>query len=77
MTLSDFVEGLNILLPHYTDPDKYHIGAEHDMFYAYTTDTPLSDEEYKKMTDLEWFQENGIPEDGGVYLPDKYWMACI
>ena len=42
MKLSEFLEGLTILKPHYKGGDGFHLGAEHDVFYAYATDTPLT-----------------------------------
>ena len=76
MKLSNFVEGLKTLQPYYKDGDGYHIGAEHDQFYAYQTDNPLTPEDVQKMINLDWFQpEGGINSDGGVYDPENGWSA--
>jgi hypothetical protein len=76
MQLSKFVEGLKTLLPYYNAPDGYHIGAEHDQFYAYQTDKPLTPEDVQKMCGLGWFQpEGGISDDGGEYDPENGWSA--
>ena len=75
MKLGEFIDGLNILRPYYKDGDGYHIGAEHDVFYAYKTERPLSDEDVKKMVELGWFQEDGIHEGEGEYSPDEGWSA--
>jgi len=72
MKLSDFVDGLNILRPYYIDPDGYHIGAEHDQFYAYATDRALSAEDQERMRTLGWFQ----PEtDDDEYSIEDGWSA--
>jgi hypothetical protein len=74
MKLSNFMEGLQILRAHFNDDgDGYHIGSEHDQFYVYKTDTPLSDEEYKLMRSLGWFQPE--LEDGAPYNADEGWSA--
>jgi hypothetical protein len=77
MKLDDFVNGINILRQYYDKPDGYHIGAEHDEFYMYATDKPVSAEDVKKLLTLGWFQT-----DGGAHLetPQDYnvesgWMA--
>ena len=78
MKLSNFIEGLKILQPYYDDGDGYHIGAEHDQFYAYATNRPLTPEDQKKMCDLDWFQpESGFSsESEGInYDPDDGWSA--
>jgi hypothetical protein len=74
MKLSNFIEGLTILRPYYNDPDGYHIGAEHDQFFAYATDKPLSDEDVDKMRELGWFQPDGEPMDS-IYYPNDGWNA--
>src|SRR5687768_4768735 len=56
MMLGKFIEGLEILRGYYKDPDGCHIGAEHDQFFVYATDKPLSEEDVKKMQELGWFQ---------------------
>ena len=76
MRLSAFIDGLNILRPYYNNPNGYHIEAEHDRFYCYETDKPLTPEDVKKMRDLGWFQpEDGIDPDGGEYNPEDGWSA--
>lgn len=76
MKLSKFIEGLNILRPYYKDQDGYHIGAEHDQFYAYATDQPLTQEDQKRMCELGWFQpDGGMSEDGGEYDKENGWSA--
>lgn len=72
MKLSNFIDGLKIL-QHYYDNDGYTIGAEHDQFYAYATDRPLSPEDVQKMRDLDWFQPE--QDDDADYDPDEGWSA--
>jgi hypothetical protein len=78
----DFVEGITILMQHYKDKNGYHLGAEQDIFYMYSTDTPLSEDEFNKMTELGWFQENVDGEEDGEsnkkylnYDPCEGWAA--
>ncbi len=73
MTLGNFIDGLNILLPYYKDGYGYHIGAEHDQFYAYQTDRPLTSEDVQKMRDLGWFQPDD--EEEPTYDPEDGWTA--
>lgn len=78
MLLSKFIGGLNILKPYYTGGDGFHIGAEHDQFYAYSTDKPLTPEDQQRMCALGWFQpEGGLSEYGGEYDPNNGWSAFI
>jgi len=56
MELDKFIEGLQTLQPYYDKPNGFHIGAEHDIFYAYPTDKPLPKEAIDKMIELGWHQ---------------------
>lgn len=73
MKLNDFQAGLALLANHFEKRDCYKIGSEHDQFYVYATDTPLTPEEAKQMHDLGWFQE-GV-EDG--YNPGEGWTCFV
>lgn len=73
MKLRNFVDGINILRPYYDDPDGYHLGAEHDQFYMYATNRPVSDEDVKKLRELGWFQPDADEDDG--YDPEDGWSA--
>ena len=73
MKLSNFVEGLKTLQPYYNGGDGYHIGAEHDQFYCYQTDKPLTPEDVQKMRDLGWFQPEH--EDSDEYDQQEGWSA--
>lgn len=80
MQLSNFRKGLEILSHYYDDPGGYHIGAEHDAFYAYATDKPLTDADVRCMIELGWFQEDTERDDDGEftaeqYNPDEGWTA--
>ena len=76
MKLSNFIEGLKTLQPYYENGDGYHIGAEHDQFYAYQTSKPLTPEDQQKMCELGWFQPGGgMSGDGGEYDPGNGWSA--
>lgn len=74
MKLKEFIEGLQILQPHYEEGDGYHIGAEHDQFYAYATKTPLTDAEVSRMRELGWFQEDSDDENP-AYDPTEGWSC--
>ena len=73
MKLKNFIEGLRILQPYYLGCDGYHIGADHDQFYVYRTDSPLTPEDIEKMRDLGWFQPDA-PNDN-EYDPADSWSA--
>ena len=73
MKLSDFIDGLNTLRPYYDRQDGYHIGAEHDQFYCYPTDRPLTEEDVKKMLSLGWFQPE--QDEDAAYDPEDGWSA--
>lgn len=82
MRLSNLIEGLKILQPYYNNPDGYHVGAEHDQFYAYATDRPLPETAVDRMVDLGWFQpdaEVGNDEDFGIehYSVSEAWSAYV
>lgn len=77
MKLSNFVDGLTILRGYF-DSDGYEIGAEHDIFYVYQTDRPLSDEHLAKLIELGWFQEGlagGDEFKAENYDPEEGWAA--
>lgn len=81
MNIKNLVEGINLLRKAFNDPDGYHIGAEHDAFYVYETDRPLSDEEAQKLIDLGWFQE-GISDPSKDFTLEDYdsaesWCAYV
>ena len=75
MKLSNFIEGLKTLQPYYNGGDGWHIGAEHDQFYAYQTDSPMKPDDVQKMYDLGWFQPE--VEEGADYNPEEGWSAFI
>ena len=80
MKLSNFIEGLKILQPYYKDGDGYHIGAEHDQFYADQTERPLTAKDVQRMIDLGWHQEydeRDYEQDFAVehYRADEGWTA--
>ena len=74
MTIGKFVNGLNILLPYFDKPDEnYAVGAEHDQFYVYATDRPLTPEDVVKMKSLGWFQPDvRVPNDASSHSEAPY-----
>ncbi len=78
MQLSNFIKGLLILQPYYHNGDGFHIGAEHDEFYAYQTDLPLTPDDVKTMVELGWFQIfGGAGHCDGEYIPENGWSAYV
>jgi hypothetical protein len=71
MKLDEFIDGLAILR-RYFDKDGYHIGAEHDIFYVYKTDRPMSFADATAMQELGWHQPEA---EDGPYDPDEGWAA--
>jgi hypothetical protein len=72
MKLSELIDGLNILRSYYKG-DGFHFGCEHDQFYAYATDKPLTGEDVQKIRDLGWFQPE--LDDDAPYDPAEGWSA--
>jgi hypothetical protein len=78
MKLNDFIAGLQILQGYFDTPDKYCIGAEHDIFYVYSTDKPLSPEDVAKLVQLGWHQEEAVTDGEFTaenYDPEESWSA--
>ena len=79
MELSNFIEGLKTLQPYYDNPDGFHIGAEHDEFYAYATDRTLPETAVNRMVELGWFQHVHVPDGGDFdsshYQAEEGWCA--
>lgn len=75
MRLNRFIEGLQILSKYYDKLDGHHTGAEHDQFYAYQTDRPLTDEDLNRMVELGWFQPECGFESAADYKPSEGWSA--
>ena len=75
MITKNIIAGMQILLPYYKQTDGYHTGADHDVIYAYSTDSPVSPEDIAKLVGMGWFQSGGANSDGGAYLPDEGWKA--
>lgn len=75
MKLSKFLTGLQTLQPYYKGGDGYHLGAEHDQFYAYATAQPLTVEDQAKMRELGWFQPDC--GDDAPYSPEDGWSCFV
>lgn len=81
MNLGALTAGIAILRQRYTNPDGYHVAAEHDVIYFDATDTPLSSEEVAKLMELGgWTQEDRV-RDGEFraeyYDPAASWAAYV
>ena len=67
MKLSNFIEGLNILKPHWLE-NEYVLGADHDIIYLLPTSTPLSDTEIEQLTALGFFNPEEEPEGWAAFV---------
>jgi hypothetical protein len=74
MKLSNFIDGLKLLSQHFDNPAGYHVGAEHDQFYVYATDKPLTEADWKRLKELGWFQE-GHSEEPEFYDAGEGWTC--
>ena len=81
MQLGEFLKGLNLLQTYYSDPEGYHLGADHDVIYAYPTDKPLPIAQLSRMKELGWFQPEVEAGDGEwtpeLYDPEEGWAAFV
>ena len=80
MTTKDFVEGLNLLLPYYDDPEGYCLGADHDIIYIYGTEKPLPKTTIKRLCELGFFQPEVDCEDDFQpvnYNPEEGWAVFV
>ena len=59
MNLKNIREGIDIISKYYDDPEGYHTGADHDQFYRWETDRPVSDEDKARLDELGWMYEEG------------------
>lgn len=79
MKISNLVGGITILRKYFEGQDGYHIGAEHDVFYVFTTSRPVSSDDVASLVELGWLQENVATKDGEFtaecYDPDESWAA--
>ena len=80
--ISELIGGLQVLQPYYDGGDGYHVGAEHDVVYAYPTALPLSDVEVAKMLEFHWHQEdrpdmNARDMEIRDYNPHSTWTAFV
>jgi hypothetical protein len=77
VNLKNFCGGLEILRPYFNDPNGYHIGAEHDQFFVFATDMPVSAEDVATLRALGWFQPEVDEDDDGnqQYEPGEGWSA--
>jgi hypothetical protein len=72
MNLKDFKAGVEIISKYYDDADGYHIGAEHDVFYMYQTDNPITKEDLDALIAHGWFQEEVELGDDDEYKATDY-----
>lgn len=81
MKINDFIEGIQILSKYYDKPNGYHIGAEHDVFYVYSTDRQVATEDLNKLCELGWFQDADTGDEDEFkpehYDPEEGWQAFM
>ena len=80
MKLNELREGLEIVSRYYDDPTGFHVGAEHDVLYAYATDKRMSDVDIQRMIELGWLQEHDerdYDKDFSIedYRQEESWIA--
>ena len=68
MNTADFIRGLDILMDYYDKRDSYHLGAEHDVIYAYATDRPLSPGDLQRVIDFGFHQEEVCYHQGSALV---------
>ena len=77
MNLKNFIEGISILSNYYDNQEGgYHLGAEHDTIYLYSTGKPLSTSDVCRMHELGWWQDD-CDSDKGEYDQDSSWCAFV
>ncbi len=80
MTTTAIIEGLTILEKYRDKPGGFNCGAEHDILYAFATDSPVETGDLSRLVELRWFQEDVDcgDDDFGVnhYNQDEGW-ACF
>jgi hypothetical protein len=72
MNMKNFREGLAILAAYFDKPDGLHGAAEHDLFYVYPTDRPVSPGDVQKLIELHWFQEDADKGDDEDFAAKHY-----
>lgn len=81
MNLDNFIAGLEIIRKYYEKTDGYHLGAEHDIIYVYATERPISDDDLKKLCELNWHQPEVDTGDEDFeprhYDPEEGWAALV
>ena len=58
MEMQKFVDGLAIFAPYQKAGKSFWGGAEHDQFFVYPTERPMSAGDVEKVVALGWFQED-------------------
>ena len=77
MKLNDFIEGLQILQKHYDNRDGYHLGAGNDIIYVYGTDVPLTEDDFIRLCELNWFQPEINSDDYADYNHEESWATYV
>lgn len=75
MNLRSFTDGLAILSRYFDNPNAYALGAEHDQFYVYKTDRPVTEPDVVALRELGWFQPE--QESGEPYDPGEGWSCWV
>lgn len=75
MKMSNIIEGLQILSKYFDDKEGFRMGAEHDIIYVYSTDSPVMQEDLDRLEALGWMQPE--VDDGEPYDSDESWGAYV
>lgn len=75
MKLSDLIDGLEILRLYFDNPNGYHVGAEHDQFYVFATNKPVSASDVARLAELGWFQPDCGWNGPESYDPAEGWSV--
>lgn len=81
MGLKNLLDGIEILRKYYNNPDGYNMAAEHDIFYMYSTDRPIINDDLMTLISLDWIQEENVDENGDFtienYSSDEGWAFYV
>lgn len=74
MTLPNFIAGLSLLANHFEDRNACRIRAERGQFYVSATERPLSQDDFRRMGELGWFQD---VDNTDIYRTAEGWVCHV
>ena len=73
--IRNLIIGLQILLPHYKNPDGFNLTADNEVIYAFNTELELSENNIMLMISLGWHQDCDEEEFLlGSYNQEQSWI---